>query len=177
MTADEMLTAERARELLNYDPETGVLTWKGGRRGVRVGSIAGTPNTRGYLTVGVDRRRYFAHRLAWLIATGEWPAEHLDHINGIPVDNRLANLREATNAQNQYNQKMANTNTSGFKGVTWHRQRCKWVAYARHSKQQIHLGCFDTPEQASVAYEFFCEQARGEFHRIVGGAEQLGGRG
>ena len=96
------LTAERARELLDYDPETGVLTWK-----VAVGTkikpgmhAATRPNKSGHLVMKIVRRNYFQHRVAWLIAHGRWPEHTIDHINQNPADNRLCNLRDVTHADN-----------------------------------------------------------------------------
>ena len=160
------LTAERARELLDYDPDTGVLTWKVGRRGpARAGAVSGYLGGNGYLRTRVDGRMYRNHRVAWLIATGSWPADQIDHINGDRTDNRLANLREATARQNAHNTGLPVNNTSGFKGVHWHNHKGKWRAQVSHDGRLIYIGYFDTPEQASVAYEFYCEQTRGEFHR------------
>jgi hypothetical protein len=99
-----MLTAERLRELLHYDPDTGVFTWLRvkGRR-VRVGALSGKANGGGYFQIGVDGRIYYAHRLAWLYVHGEWPVASIDHVNCDRCDNRLANLRPATKAQNAAN--------------------------------------------------------------------------
>jgi hypothetical protein len=102
----ETLTAERLRELLHYDPDTGDFTWRTARKRIPAGAIAGTVE-RGFrrITIGGGRHgpRYSAHRLAWLYMTGAWPNGYLDHINRDPDDNRFANLRLATNSQNQAN--------------------------------------------------------------------------
>src|SRR4029450_2313606 len=115
------LTAERLRELLDYDPETGDFTWKVNRRCVRSGSVAGNVNcVDGYCYIGVDARRYHAHRLAWLYIKGAWPNDQIDHINGNKADNRFANLRQATHSQNQANGGRYSNNASGYNGVTLH---------------------------------------------------------
>lgn len=93
------LTFAKASELLTYDPETGLLTWKvktGAR--VRIGEQAGKTNNKGYRAIGIDRKLYSGHRLAWLLIHGEWPSGVMNHLNGIKTDNRLANL-EVTNAK------------------------------------------------------------------------------
>lgn len=98
-----ILTAERLRELLTYDPETGEFRWRY-TRGCRArGQIAGTVTCLGYLTIAIDGRKYKAHRLAWLHVHGEWPYPEIDHINRIKLDNRLVNLRRATRAENNAN--------------------------------------------------------------------------
>jgi hypothetical protein len=94
------LTVERLRELLTYDPETGELRWRVTRRRAAKGSLAGTLNRNGYRNIEVEQRCYKAHRLAWLYVTGEWPKETIDHINCKRDDNRWANLRQATTAEN-----------------------------------------------------------------------------
>jgi hypothetical protein len=101
-----MLTAERLRELLDYDPETGRFIWRKDHptaKHIKAGSVAGTKNGRGYWVIGVAGAKYVAHRLAWLYVTGEWPAHLVDHENGDRLDNRFANLREATDSQNNFN--------------------------------------------------------------------------
>ncbi len=112
-----MLTQERLLELIHYNPETGLFSRLGGRRSDRVGKVAGSPQGQGYLLIFVDGRRYRAHRLAWFYMTGEWPADGIDHVNNIKTDNRFANLRLATRAQNEMNKPPSRSNTSGVKGV------------------------------------------------------------
>ena len=104
------LTAERLREVLAYDPDTGVFTWKARTSPfsrVNVGDVAGNLRRDGYIEICVDGRKHQSHRLAWLYVYGEWPADQIDHINGIRTDNRIANLREANNAENHHNLRKA----------------------------------------------------------------------
>ena len=151
------LTAERLRELLRYDPETGIFTAAVARANLNAGDIAGCPNAGGYIHIRIDYARYGAHRLAWLWMTGAWPNEKIDHINGDKADNRWCNLREATSAQNCWNRQKASNNTSGFKGVHWHKAHGRWVARIMIDGKRRHLGAFDTPEEAYAAY---CNAAR-----------------
>ena len=146
-----MLTQSRLKELLNYDPDTGVFAWlvKPSKR-VNVGAIAGCVMVIGYREIGIDGKSYYAHRLAFLYMTGAWPIDQLDHRNGIRDDNRWDNLREATNAENCQNQVMPCTNKSGFMGVS--RFRNKWRARIKIAGREKHLGFFDAPEDARAAY-------------------------
>ena len=147
-----MITKERLDELLAYDPETGHFTW-GVRAGSRalVGTVAGSPNTNGHVHIGVDGKRYLAHRLAFLKMTGVMPDDQVDHINGVRDDNRWPNLRPATNAENGRNRRTQTTNTSGVPGVGWYARLGKWQAYIRVNYKHIHLGLFTEFEDAVAA--------------------------
>jgi hypothetical protein len=96
------LTQARLKELLHYDPESGAITWASRPSSrVKVGMLAGKVHpTQGYRQVRADKSLYYAHRLAWLYMTGEWPAADVDHINHVRDDNRWSNLRGATRSQN-----------------------------------------------------------------------------
>jgi hypothetical protein len=147
------LTAERVRELLDYDPATGVFVWKvkRGNNGRRAGEVAGSVRVDGYLAIGVDRYIYTAHRLAWLYIHGEWPGKDLDHVNGIKTDNRLANVRLATHSQNMCNQRVAQKNNkAGLLGVSPHHK--KWQATIGVNGVKLRLGRFDTAQEAHEAY-------------------------
>jgi hypothetical protein len=116
--------------------------------------------------MGIDGLNQYAHRLAWLWMIGEWPAEEIDHIDGNPLNNRWKNLRLATRGENQFNRGADYTNTSGYKGVTYHKQCRKWVARIGHKRKSYHLGLFETAKTAHAAY---CEAAirlHGEFARL-----------
>src|SRR5712664_3026918 len=117
-----ILTAERLRELLNYDPETGIFRWDVVRRGCGIGKEAGTSVSAGYRQISIDRRAYSEHRLARLYVHGHWPLDEIDHINGVRDDNRLSNLRQATRSENAQNQRRAQSRSKiGILGVTLHR--------------------------------------------------------
>lgn len=147
-----LLTADKARSLLDYDPDTGLLRWKRPRGSSRPGWTAGTEGPRGYKTIGVCRKRYLVHRMAWLMMTGQWPRDQVDHINGCRSDNRWVNLREATNGQNQQNAILRRTNKSGFRGVDWYKRDNRWRAQITHKGVSKTLGYFDRPEDAHAAY-------------------------
>jgi hypothetical protein len=162
------LTADRLHELLDYDPLTGVFLWRV-RRGPRApaGRIAGSawPNKSGkfYRRIMVDGRMYLAHRLAWLYVKGQWPLYEVDHRDSDGLNNTWINLREATRAQQSANTVLHVDSTTGFKGVTKRGRRFGAKIVLR--KRPIHLGYFDTPDEAHVAYVNAAKQHFGEFAR------------
>ncbi|MBZ9939178.1 HNH endonuclease [Mesorhizobium sp. BR1-1-16] len=159
-------SAETIRERLEYDPNTGLLTWKTDRNNViPAGSVAGHLRKNGYVGVKFSGRWFSAHRLAWLIYYGSWPTLDIDHKNCVPSDNRIANLRQATKRQNIQNQRLCSRNTSGFKGVTWHRKCKKWQAQIKTGGKTIHLGIYSDIVAAKAAYDAACAIYHGEFAR------------
>ena len=152
------LSQERLRELLDYDLLSGVFKWKvSTARRIKVGDVAGSPKRFGHLQIMVDGRFYKAHRLAWLYVHGRWPVEQIDHINGMPSDNRITNLREVTCAENQQNQR---SKPNKLLGVSWHTKSNKWQARILVHGVLKHLGVFVTPKEAHVAYV----AAKHEYH-------------
>lgn len=146
------LSAEELRSILDYEPETGIFTWKvSTSRRVKVGAVAGCQNVLGYLQIRVQSRLYLAHRLAWLYHFGEWPTDQIDHVNRVRTDNRIANLRDVSQKQNSQNRSKSSTNTSGHTGVYWHKRDSKWVATIMHNQKNIHLGYFSILEDAIAA--------------------------
>jgi hypothetical protein len=163
-----MLTTERLREVLDYDPVTGIFIARvnlGGR--MRARNVAGQIKTNGYRCIGIDGRRYLAHRLVWLYVHGRWPVDQIDHINRDPSDNSLANLREARPIDNRGNTGIRQDNASGYKGVSFCKNRRKWVAYLQIGHRNRNLGGFDTPEEAHLAYCEAAFRAFGEFARFA----------
>jgi hypothetical protein len=147
------LTAAKLRELIDYDPNTGVFTWRvrAYRSKYKQGSPAGTKQSKGYLTIGVLGRSYLAHRLAWLYVYGEWPTKQVDHINQDKLDNRIANLRQATNKENHQNEGLSSNNTSGYKGVGFFKRTRRWRAHITTDGVTRHLGFFSTIDGAIAA--------------------------
>ena len=143
------LTASRLRDLVHYDAQTGEFTWAKKRRRCSIGKKAGCTMKNGYRVIRIDDALYLAHRLAWFYVTGNWPANQIDHINGVRDDNRFSNLREATNLQNAHNRKY-NRNKSGFQGVR--KENSKWLAEIKINYKAVRLGLFNTPEEAHCAY-------------------------
>ena len=147
------LTAERLREVLIYDPETGRFTRraKTGKKGL-VGALVGCQKPDGRWLIAIDGKTFFASRLAWLYVHGKWPVSDVDHINRDPSDDRLANLRAATRGQNMANKTIHKNNKSGLKGVHLHPETGKWRAQIRINRKSRHLGLFSTKGEASAAY-------------------------
>lgn len=148
-----MLTAERLREVLNYDPETGVFTWKASKGSkAQAGDEAGyVHKTLGYRYIQLDGKMYLAHRLAHLYMTGEFPIKVIDHKNKTSFDNTWLNLRDVTYAVNSQNHKVSKANASGATGVSWDPKRNKWRARIVLNRKDIHLGRFDSFEEALEA--------------------------
>lgn len=149
--------------LLEYNPDTGRLTWRISSGKAKKASLAGCL-IDGYRTIGIQGRLYRAHRLAWLIHHGVEPVGDLDHINGDRDDNRIVNLRQATHAENMHNRRADHDNTSGIKGVCWNRFKNKWMAYVNGR----HVGYFDTKDEAAEAVQKRRLELHGEFacHRV-----------
>jgi hypothetical protein len=176
------VTAEYVRQILDYDPETGEFRWKprspnmfsDGKHAathtcakwnsIYAGHLAGRV-CRGYWQIGIGGRRYQSHRLAWLYVTGQDAPDEIDHIDGNPSNNRFANLRQATHAENLRNRGSQSNSTSGIKGVTWDRAREKWRAEITNGVTRIFIGRFDTKEDAASAYARAALDVHGEFAR------------
>ena len=148
---DAALTQERLKELLDYDSESGVFKWRVCRGPCHIGTAAGTKNKLGYTQVTIDNKIYLAHRLAWLYFYGCFPANKLDHVNRIRDDNRIENLRAATQRENKQNVSMQRNNTSGAMGVCWDKSSNKWRAYVRADGRLMHLGLHTSIEAARAA--------------------------
>lgn len=141
------LTADEVRSALDYDPSSGVFTRRGS------GWVAGGLRPDGYRIISVLGERRLAHRLAWVYAYGAWPAMHLDHINGRRSDNRIANLRLATNRENMQNLHLAHRDsTSQRLGVSWDSGRSRWLAQISDGTRNIFLGRFVEEVEAEAAY-------------------------
>lgn len=158
------LTVSRLKDILQYCPDTGVFRFKVRRGRIPAGSIAGTYHRGGYVIIRIDYFLYRAHRLAWLYMTGGWP-KRIDHKDLNKHNNRWSNLREATSSENLANQAAPKTNTSGYKGVTWHRQRRRWQAGIQVNGRHKHLGLFADPEEAHSAYVVAAQKYFGQFAR------------
>lgn len=148
------LTQERLKELLHYDAETGVFRHLTKTTRRNVGDIADSlQKEMGRYRITVNGRRYFSHRLAWLYMTGEWPKNEIDHIDGNPTNNAITNLRDVIRSVNCENRHGPQTdNKSGFLGVFWEKRFHVWIAKVTVKRKSIHIGTFETPEEAHAAY-------------------------
>lgn len=156
MKSKDWLTIEEARSRLDYDPISGKLTWKKARNTLRIGSEAKSLDVCGYVQVNICGTMLKGHRLAWFIHYGEWPANDIDHINGVRNDNRIANLRCVSNQLNCQNQRNGTRpNKTGLMGVHFSpraKEAKRYRAKIWSNGKQIHLGCFETAELAHEAY-------------------------
>ena len=157
-------TREQLLQLFRYFPNYGLLYWRRRRGGIsRTDIPAGGVDLRGYRHVKILGKVYRIHRLVWLIETGEWPEGDLDHIDQNKANNRFSNLRAATRSQNMSNRGIYRNNTSGFKGVGWHKANRKWRARVTVRGVQHFVGWFDCPEEAAHAYDEAAIRLYGEF--------------
>lgn len=142
---------------IRFDPGTGELRWPDGRL------ATGRPMPIGYLRICAGGRAYYAHRVAWLLVTGQWPCGQIDHANGDRSDNRWASLRIASPTENNANSRRPKNNTTGFKGVTCFRG--KYRAQIAERRKRVWLGDFETAEAAALAYAAAARRAFGPFAR------------
>lgn len=171
------LTYEYLSACLDYDEKTGELRWKHRPREhfkhragfVRfskhlAGKRAGVLDTaKNYRRVKLAKKLLQEHRVAWLLCYGVWPPLDIDHINRDRSDNRIKNLRLATDSQNAHNTVSSKANTSGYKGVSWESQTGKWRACLRFKGIQLRLGRFDCPKQAHAVVSKKRNELLGEF--------------
>lgn len=157
--------AQIVRAKLRYDPETGLLHWRESRGRMAKGMVAGTAKARGYVQVRINGEFFYAHRLAWVIQTGQPIPDgvEIDHRDGDPSNNRWANLRLATSQQNKQNTRRPTTNTSGSKGVTYRQSRQKWQAQISVDNRCVFLGNFDSFAEAVAARQAAERRYFGEF--------------
>lgn len=153
------LSQNYLKELLYYNQSTGVFTWKPRPKqrpqwnARYAGATAGSLDTNGYLRITINGSRYSAHRLAWLYITGSWPTNEIDHIDTDKTNNRIANLRDVGKSENQQNKRTAQRNSgTGFLGVHYCRTRKKFVAKITVNSKRLHIGYFETANEASQAY-------------------------
>lgn len=160
---DKTISAAEVRELFIYNPDTGDLTRRVDRSSnATSGKRAGCVAPDGYQTVRISGRAYKVHRLIWLIVLGSWPEGYIDHIDGDTSNNRWNNLRIATHQQNTANAKRRKDNSTGYKGV----KKLGGRFQARlGSGGRIHIGTFDTAEDAHRAYINAARSKYGNFAR------------
>jgi hypothetical protein len=155
-----LITQRRLKELLSYDPTTGVFVWIGKRKGHERGRIAGNIMQRGWRRIKIDGVEYRASSLAWLYVYGKYVTD-LDHQNRRKADDRIDNLRKATRSQQGANRAAMPSNKFGLKGVC--RVGDKFQAQIKKNYKTMYLGLFKTPEEAHAAYREAAQRLHGEF--------------
>ncbi len=167
----DCLTVGRLKQFVEYDPETGIFTWKPREVNSKADKIwntrfsgkeAGTKGSK-YVTIAIYEEEFRAHRLAYLYMNGVWPSQLIDHINGDPRDNRWENLRIASKSQNAANAGLWGHNRSGVKGVSWCKCTNRWRAIIRFKGKNYRLGRFDSKEEAGEAYRAAADRFFGEY--------------
>ena len=163
-------TQDEIRELLHYDKETGLFWWKKSGPGRCTSTPAGTiqksGSSKGYVKITIRGKRHRAHALAWLYVHGSYPPL-IDHKDGNPSNNAIDNLRPTTQSMNAGNSRLSSRNTSGHKGVSWDKERKKWMACIRteHGTHRT-IGRFDDKLKASDAYRKAALERFGDFSRL-----------
>lgn len=161
-----MLSVERLKELLHYDPLTGLFTRLiTVSHNAKTGMVCSAMDSNGYIVIKIDGKRYYGHRLAVLYMKGEWPKHLVDHKPpGVKSDNRWENIREATYSQNAQNRGPDRDNKLGAKGIT--RSPCgHYRVHIRYEGETLQMGTFKTLRGAKVAHAFITEELHGEFAR------------
>lgn len=159
------MNIDELKSLLSYEPDTGVIRWIAKGKGRIKKKEAGTLLHSGYAGIAIGPKRWQSHRIAWALHYGEWPKDQIDHINGIRTDNRICNLREASNAQNGKNLGLSKANTSGHKGVCFDKQTGKWRAIIKVNFKLISLGRYANLQDAINARVAAEQQYFGEWNR------------
>ena len=144
-----------------FDYKDGMLFRKNNRK-----QKNGGKDKEGYLTIGLYGKNYFMHRLIYLFFHGYLP-EIVDHIDGNRANNRIENLRPANSSTNAYNSKLNKNNTSGIKGVAWHKASRKWKASININKKHLYLGTYDTKEEAKKVVEKYRNEHHQQFARHI----------
>lgn len=149
-----MITREELKQVLKYEPDTGLFTWKVKRSRISPGDVAGTKRRhdgKTYIIISINGKKYRAHRLVFLYMTGAFPDRICDHINGNGTDNRWVNLREVDFINNNRNMRLRADNTSGVTGVHWNKKDKRWQVSIKTGKDRGYIGQFKTFEEAVEA--------------------------
>ncbi len=154
-----MITQSQFKQIFEYDPTSGTL------RNKKSGRLVGWRHSSGYRQFCIGRKKYFIHRMAWLYIHGVMPPEQIDHINGDRSDNRICNLRIATQQQNSGNMKIRSNNKVGFKGVYRVNKSKPFQANIHVNGKTKYLGLFSTAEEAHEAYVRAAKKAFGDYAR------------
>lgn len=158
-------TPAEIAEWVSYNPETGTFRWKRSNNwSIKVGDVAGFPTKENRWRLKIEGVVYTGGRVAWALSYGEWPTVLVDHKDGDALNNRLFNLRLATNQQNAQNGRVRRT---GLKGATWNKAAMSWAAQIRWQGRNKHLGLFLSEQAAHEAYCAAAADLYGEFARAA----------
>jgi len=152
------LDPDYVKSALRYNPETGVMSWNfrtdmsAAWNGRNAGKPAGTKTQNGYVAISINNKLYLSHRLAWVIMTGGWPRQEIDHVNRDRSDAKWSNLREASRIENSRNVASTSRSKSGYKGVSYDKGMKSWVARIKIGSRYVVLGYRGDPETASSLY-------------------------
>ena len=153
MEATQLPNRERLAEFLSYDCDTGIFTWKKRPPRSRIKPKVGTVHRNGYICIRILGKRYYAHRLAWLLHHGTWPDQEVDHMNGVRTDNRICNLRLLPSGLNVQNMRRpSKRSTTGLLGVSVCKKNGTFRAHIGVNGKTLALGYYKTPELAHEAY-------------------------
>lgn len=153
------ISIEYLRSILSYNPETGEVSWRAGAgRKKRPSDDPFGVNSKGYMRVAINRKYVLLHRVAWALHYGEWPEHQIDHENRIRSDNRIGNLRNANDKENNENRGLSKLNSSGHRGVTWDKTKNRWRVQVKSAGKNINGGRFIQLEDAAAAARLLRDQ-------------------
>ena len=152
------MTKDELNQLFTY--KNGELFWNLPRKKIKVGNKAGSVISKGYESICLNQKRYYTHRLIFMMFYGYMPKE-IDHIDGNSLNNRIENLRESNRNSNMQNTKLSKLNTSGYKNVYWHNATHQWKVQLNANKKRIFIGSFDDLELAGLV----AQEARNKYHK------------
>lgn len=162
-TPDDCVSVDDLNLLFSLDPATGIVTRKVSKGNSKAGTVVGYRSSPfGHAAIEINKKHFLLHRVVWALHYGEWPKLDIDHINRVPYDNRIENLRLATVSQNIANSKTYKTNRLGVRGVREVGKQ-KYIARIRVMGKLIYLGRFGTISEASDAYASAANRFFGEF--------------
>lgn len=160
-----ILTPQELHDILAYDPEEGTFTWKVKPAYWKApGTVAGCVRGARYRVITWRGVHYPGSHVAWAMVHGRWPEAEIDHIDRNPSNDRIANLREASSAENKRNRVVRRDSGTGVKGVRFHKPTGRYQARIRHVGREVHIGLFDTLAEAEAAYVEMAKKLHGHFN-------------